>query len=238
QTYTTNLSNVIDYLNKVIKQRRRRSSHLPPVTEQEKKLMKAPANFSLTGSSLVQLPNESERAYKFRIETEIEELQRLLAVIQGMVLIHIQLVDSLRSGWKPDLGTFLVADAMAAFVSSLQTPYTTYAVVALSGVQKSHLALASRSEVEKSEFVNRIVNKYVASTLNAQDSEEPTEMDWQWYLKRPIFRLSSYPRYLSAIHGDIKIKLSPAIDADNKRLRIASIKFECIAGSITEALKK
>ncbi len=236
----TNLSNVIDYLGKIIKQRgrqsshtvrrqsshtaRRQSSHTSLVTDEERKQLTA------TRNSFVQLPNESERKNKFRIETEIGELQRLLTVIQGMVTAHIQLIDGIKKCWNDDLQTFLIGECISTFLSSIQTPYTTYAVVALSN---PHLSLATRGEEEKSEFVKHIVNKYVTSALNSQESEELTEMDWQWYLKRPLIRLSCYPKYLSAFHGESNIKLS----SDNKRLRIASMKFECISNSILDALK-
>ncbi|KAJ3271482.1 hypothetical protein HDV01_006612 [Terramyces sp. JEL0728] len=236
ETYVGNLSNVSDYLNTLIKQRRRLSNVMPAITDEEKKNIPIPQNFSLSGSSLHPLPNESDRAYKFRLETEIEEIQKLHGVIQGMVNIHGEFVESLKSSWNDNANTFIVGPSISAFSAAIHRPYSTYAVVALSGSHKTHLTLTNRGEVEQSEFVNRIVNKYVVSSLNAEPTQEPSAQDWSWYLSRPIHRLSSYPHFLSIIHGETKVRLHPLVDTDNKKLRISSIKFECIAMAIKDHL--
>lgn len=230
-----NLSNVADYLNTLIKQRKRTSSLILAPAEGEKKIP-LPMNVSLTGNSLQKLPNETDRAYKFRLETEIEEMNKLYQVIQQMVELERTFLEELSKSWNTDANTFLIGESVSQFVSTLNRSYTTYAVIALSGVNKSHLSLTTRGEVEQSEFVNRIVNKYVASTLHSEQSEEPSEQDWSWFLKRPIHRLRSYPKFLSIIHGEIKTRLHPRVDMDNRKLRIASIKFECIADAIEEHL--
>ncbi|KAJ3311019.1 hypothetical protein HDV04_004439 [Boothiomyces sp. JEL0838] len=236
ETYVGNLSNVADYLNTLIKQRRRLSNVMPAITDEEKKNIPMPQNFSLSGSSLHPLPNESDRAYKFRLETEIEEIQKLHGVIQGMVNIHGEFVENLKSSWSENANTFIVGPSVSAFSAAIHRPYSTYAVVALSGTHKTHLTLTTRGEVEQSEFVNRIVNKYVVSSLNSEPAQEPSAQDWSWYLSRPIHRLSSYPHFLSIIHGETKVRLHPLVDTDNKKLRISSIKFECIAMAIKEHL--
>jgi hypothetical protein len=231
-----NLHNVADYLSTLIKQRRRTSSLITAMPEGEKSKMPMPMNVSMTGHSMQKLPNETERAYKFRLETEIEEMAKLLTVIENMVVLQKTFVEDLEKAWDESSSTYLIGDVVAHFVTTLNRPYTTYAVIALSGVNKSHLSLTTRGEVEQSEFVNRIVNKYVSSTLQSEQIEEPTEQDWSWFLKRPIHRLRSYPKFLSIIHGEIRTRLHPEVDKDNKKLRIASIKFGCIADAIEEHL--
>ena len=210
---------------------------MPELTEGERRSLKTPHNLKLSGIwSHAPLPNESERAYKFRLETEIEELHRLFTVVEEMLSLHVQFLDRLKSCWNETYGCMIIGEAISQFASSIQNSYTTYAVVTLSGVQKSHLTLNSRGDFEKSEFVNRIVNRYVVSNLESEDVEEPSEQDWQWYLKRPIHRLSTYSKFLAAIHGDNKIKLNPVVDADNKKLRICSIKLDCISEAIGDHL--
>jgi hypothetical protein len=233
----SNLSNVADYLSTLIKQRRRTSSLVNALPEGEKGKIPLPMNVSLKGSSLHKLPNESERAYKFRLETEIEGMVKLLSVIKTMVELQKEFLEKMYLSEDQEMNTYLIGNPVSQFASSIHHAYTTYAVVALSGMNKSHLALSTRGEVEQSEFVNRIVNKYVASALQSEQSEEPSEQDWSWFLRRPIQRLRSYPTFLSVIHGEIKTKLQPRIDSDNKKLRIASIKLECIADAIEEHLQ-
>jgi len=88
KTYKDNLSNVADYLSTLVKQRRRRSNMIVGKAAADTSQIPLPLNVSLTGNSMHKLPNETDRAYKFRLETEVEEMVRLLSVIQGMVQLH------------------------------------------------------------------------------------------------------------------------------------------------------
>jgi hypothetical protein len=193
---------------------------------------------SIAGDGSKRFPEETDRAFKFRLDTETEELVKLHDVIKSMYELHARFLDVVEQGWDEELATFLIGDVVTEFTHQIMSPYSTYAVIALSGMNKSHLKLTSRGEVEHSEFVNRIVNKYVFSSLNLETAQEPSEQDWAWYLHRPIHRLMSYSGFLSEIHGETKTKLNPAIDSDNKKLRIANIKIGCTATAISEHLKR
>jgi hypothetical protein len=234
------LNNVLEYLNNLSKRRKRLSATInvdPFTNENESKGLPASLSIAL-GSSLKRRDGESDQSYRFRLETDLEETDRLHAVLEQMVNLHVEFLTTLSTTWDEQVGTFLIAPAVVEFTKSINRIYTTYGVLALSGVNKSHLTLATRGEVEYSEFVNSIVNKYVSLSLKDEQVDEPTEWDWSWYLKRPIHRLSSYPEFLGLIHGETKVPLKPKVDEDNRHLRISSIKLRCMADALSSYLHR
>ncbi|KAI8903162.1 hypothetical protein EDD86DRAFT_215474 [Gorgonomyces haynaldii] len=232
ERYTSNLTNVMDYLETLIKKRRRKSARLSHVGSDDFP-QNIPSNFKPT-ASLQQQPGETDVAYKFRLETEIEELGLLFQVIQRMVSLHNSVLDKIKTILAAPPTEHLVGDIVSQFADTLQRAYSTYAVVALSGNNKTSLEVATRGELEKSEFVNQVVGRFIGSKLeNEENVQEPTSEEWIWYLQRPVVRLANYRKLLSpiAVHQPTK-----PIEHDNRKITIAIIKLESTANAIVDSL--
>jgi hypothetical protein len=227
------LVNLLDYLTTLIKKRKRTSTTLGSTSDSTSKI---PIFLAASlGNSLQRLPKESDQAFKFRLETDIEEMDKLHNAIEKMVNLHHDFLKNLENSWDEQKNTYSIGPPLQKFNQDISHIYSTYAVLALSGVNKSHLQLTTRGEIEYSEFVNRIVNKYVFLSLKGEDVDgEPSEWDWVWYLKRPLHRLASYSQVLERILS--KTKLRDDVDEDNRKVRIGGIKIACIATAVSEHL--
>ena len=234
------MESILDYLNAIIKERKRRSQKLD-VGSDAKELKKSNSDkrISLSLSSINQSENESDRVYKFRLETEAEELEKFTRVVETLVIIHKEFLAHLNDSFDDKTDSYLIGNALHRLNEGLLTPYTTYAVIALSGVQKTHLALAEKGDHERTEFIMRIANKYVTSSSTNASLElaDPEPHEWEWYLQRPNLKINKLTTLLKKIYetGD---KPGPEILADNRRIRMAGIKMDCTYRAIMDHLKK
>lgn len=196
----------------------------------------------------------SENVYKFKADIEAKESWRLVGVLKSMIDIHSALLDSLENSYSATTKSFTVGSAFSTFASSLQTTYSTYAVVALKGIKKDVLILQS-DDLHRSEEVNQVINRFISSSANLEiaihstgrfvngevsANDTPVEnfgdlsaTDWERYLKRPLYRLSTYPSILSAIAGN---KDESVLD-DNKMAMICGIRIGCVSEAIGDHLE-
>ena len=190
-------------------------------------------------SSMKRLESESDKAYKLRLETEAEELEKLANVVEVMVDTHKQFNTDLVVAEDTRSGSFLIGPALQEMVKNLLTPYTTYAVIALSGLQKSHLEITKRGDVERTEFVNQVCKKYIAasSSENQPEIADPAPHEWEWYLYRPIQKIKDLTESLKLIHN-INGKIRTELQNDNRLIKVAGIKMECTYKAICDHLTR
>lgn len=201
------------------------ASELEALIERRSKLADgAEAGEKATGM----LPNESIKAFQFRIETEIEEFSRLLSILDNIISIHVGLLDSLETSWNTDAGAYIIGPSISAFADVVNRPYSTFAVIAMGG-SKSIQSILSVGGDDFEEFLGRVMDAHIPL-----DDSTPPQDDtiWSYYLTRPLARLQSYDEKLGSLAGPLRSRLKLAIDMDNKKLRITSIKLDCIAGAI------
>ena len=196
---------------------------------------KSHKRISISLTSMNQMENESERVYKFRLENEAEELEKLMGVIESIIIIQKEFLANLQDSFDENLGCFMIGNSLQKLNESLLTPYTTYAVIALSGIQKTHFTLAEKGDLERVEFISKVVTKYVA-VGNGEGIVDPEQREWEWYLQRPIQKIKDLTLGLKQIYE--YDGLGAIIDGENKKIQVAGIKMECTYRAIIEHLKR
>ena len=248
-----NLTKVLDFLNSLIKKRKRqskRTSRQVDISDAYPRNGKAyptltPGPLLFSGNSLKQQRGESDLAYHLRLENEVEELSQLTGVITQMLEVHNHLIESLEkvipSADNAHGQECLVGDIIMEFGDRVLKPYITYAIVTLAGVKKPspHLGL---SEQESAEFVSRVVQKFIGERYNdlpefdqpKNPMQAPSQSEWECFLRRPIQRLEEYEATLSKI---ISVScFNDSSNQDNRKVRIAKIKLTAVSKSIQDRL--
>ncbi|KAH9262168.1 hypothetical protein BASA82_000771 [Batrachochytrium salamandrivorans] len=237
--FSANLSHLVQLLDHLIKKHHRRSNRLSKACEDMgSKAVKADKRSSSNfySSMLKQQSGESDIAYLIRLETEIEEMTILHSMLRSILVLHCNMLSELRAAesfgslLETPGSTLKVGDILLNFAENLRRPYTCYAVAAL-GSKHTRSDVVDFSDIDHDAFMKIVVQKFVSLS-----ADEPSREDsWQWFIRRALVRLTSYPVFLDSI-ANPKQRFTKHVDLDNRKVKIAGIKLECIAKSIIEGL--
>nr|KAJ3421884.1 hypothetical protein HK105_001985 [Polyrhizophydium stewartii] len=244
--YAANLSHLVQFLELLIRKRRRRSNRIvKSIGESGAQMDPSEKRLSATfSSSLKQQANESDAAYKFRLDGEIEELTVLHSIVSSIFSLHLAGLKELRaavdSSITPsgDESPILIGDLLLSFAEQMHKLYARFAVVALSNMSKVRTEIAQNGDLEHDSFLEMVASRFVA--LSDEDSakvtKEASSAPFEWFLRRPILRLASYNSCMQYMTARRDKRYLPSMETDNRKILVASVKLGCTARAISETL--
>lgn len=225
------------YIVKLIDHRKSR----PLILERDNLALTSPVpgSFTLTSKYLTPLPSESDKGYAFRLEAEMEELQKLTEILESIIKAHSDLLHGLKTApfYEKESENKLIANYFTEFTDSISNPYTWFSVFVSNIKMDSKIRMDSEEEIELYNRIHEKVSSFLDQPdLNIANVSEPSQTEWHIFMKSPLIHLDSYPQNLARIYGtgEMKVKLGKLIDLDNKKLLISSLRLESISQTIIE----
>ncbi|KAJ8329483.1 hypothetical protein QVD99_005572 [Batrachochytrium dendrobatidis] len=235
--FSTNLSHIVQYLDYLVKKRCRRSNRLSKAIED--KVFKEKESISKAETSLYpenqkRSAGESNIAYIVRLESEIEGLTILQSMARNILTIHSDFITEINSAVQLDGApgsskTTKIGDIFLKFSEKIRRPYACFSVVAL-GPNKTRPDIGEYSDVEHNAFIQIVVQNFIFLSSDALTKGDT----WKWFISRPLLRVATYASFLNCI-CDSECSIQ-AIDIDNRKVKLAGIRLNCLAKIISGGL--
>eukprot|EP00842_Homolaphlyctis_polyrhiza_P005032 jgi/Hompol1/552/HPOL_000370-RA len=174
--YVANLSNIVTFFDLMIKKRRRRSSQI----------LRANSNSDNNGATntrekhlsamlpeyLHQRPDESNSAYKFRLDTEMSELMGIHSSFVALCNVHRAMLSELRTAIEEsclssDPTPVDIGRITAKYARQLLEPYARYATTVIICGQKT---LTTITTEDQTAFRDLVVSKFSKLTTDLEDA--------------------------------------------------------------------
>ena len=180
--------------------------------------------------------DETEDDFKERIQTEVDELRRLYQVVDNMSAVHGLFLTDLRPWISPgqrkkesELG-----EMFKSFAERLVTPYTTYSVITLIGINEDALLDSDKEGIlVMREIMKKYAGKRAKTETTGQIGPDVMVWGWQWYIEQPLKHISTYSPRLDRI---ATLTSTTHLDVDYRKIRLASVKIKSLFQTISEAL--